>query len=174
MTFNDSNGLSASLLRGKSFFLLSLLFISGSALIAGIGKDHGVSEGRNFETRVTDNKGFVADPNVNRRQVLDRAASESTMAYPQPEESPHYLSPLPTDDRRTLDSTSAEGCTIITSKPANQTACQGRQVKFSVTTSGPSPLFYNWFRGGTQLPGQHSSTLTISSVSQLKRDSNRS
>jgi hypothetical protein len=49
----------------------------------------------------------------------------------------------------------------ITTQPANRTATNGGAATFTVTTTGTSPLRYQWSFGGTGLPNATNSTLTL-------------
>jgi hypothetical protein len=49
----------------------------------------------------------------------------------------------------------------ISQQPQNQSVLKGQTANFSVTAQGTAPLFYQWQRAGTNLPGANSSTLAI-------------
>jgi len=60
---------------------------------------------------------------------------------------------------------------VITTQPANQTACSGSSATFTVVATG-SALTYQWRKGTTTISGATSSTYTISSVSTADTASN--
>jgi hypothetical protein len=53
---------------------------------------------------------------------------------------------------------------VITSDPANQTACEGGSVTFTVSATGTGPLSYQWRKNGSNIPGATSSSYTINPV----------
>ncbi len=55
-----------------------------------------------------------------------------------------------------------EYCTVveIVTQPASRQACIGETIQFEVAATG-STLSYQWFRGGSILPGETDATLTI-------------
>lgn len=54
--------------------------------------------------------------------------------------------------------------TVINSQPVSQTACVGGSAVFSVAASGSGTVTYQWKKNGTVIPGETSSTLTVSPV----------
>ncbi len=60
---------------------------------------------------------------------------------------------------------------VITTPPASQTNVVGATVPFSVTVSGSPPFFYQWRKGGTNLPGQTNLNFTINSAVTNDADS---
>jgi len=52
----------------------------------------------------------------------------------------------------------------IVSQPMSQTVFAGANVSFSVTANGTPPLFYQWLRNTTNLPGATSSSLNLTNV----------
>ena len=52
----------------------------------------------------------------------------------------------------------------ITTQPASQTVTAGDTVAFTVVASGTAPLSYQWKKGGTDIPGANSSSLTLTGV----------
>jgi hypothetical protein len=52
----------------------------------------------------------------------------------------------------------------ITAQPVNFTSVVGSSMSLSVAASGTGPLTYQWRKGGVDLPGQNSTTLTFSPV----------
>ncbi len=53
---------------------------------------------------------------------------------------------------------------VITTQPANQTACVGGSVTFSVVATGIGTLTYQWRKDGLPIPGANASSLTITPV----------
>jgi glucose/arabinose dehydrogenase len=53
----------------------------------------------------------------------------------------------------------------ITSHPSNVTVAEGQPATFTVAAAGAAPLNYQWQRGGVDIPGASSTTLSISSPS---------
>jgi hypothetical protein len=53
---------------------------------------------------------------------------------------------------------------MITVQPQSRTVIAGFPAIFSVTASGSPPLTYQWRKGGSNLPGQTSATLTINNA----------
>lgn len=53
----------------------------------------------------------------------------------------------------------------IIQSPANQTATIGSGISFEVIASGTAPLAYQWFKGGSPIPGATQSTLALPAVS---------
>jgi hypothetical protein len=57
----------------------------------------------------------------------------------------------------------ASGPPVITSQPTNQTVSVGENATFTVTASGPPPLYYQWFLNDTNNPigGATTNSLTL-------------
>ncbi|MFL5754007.1 MAG: PQQ-dependent sugar dehydrogenase [Bacteroidia bacterium] len=55
---------------------------------------------------------------------------------------------------------------VITSQPASQSITQGQPVTFSVSSSGATPLNYQWKKNGSAISGATSSIYSINSVQQ--------
>ena len=55
---------------------------------------------------------------------------------------------------------------VVSSQPADVSHCAGTNASFSFSASGTDPLFYQWYKNGTNLSGQTNSQFSISS-SQL-------
>src|SRR5262249_25556389 len=53
---------------------------------------------------------------------------------------------------------------VVSSAPANVTTCPGTPANFNVSASGTG-LSYQWYKGGSPMTGQTSSSLNLSSVS---------
>ncbi len=66
------------------------------------------------------------------------------------------------------DATSHPGATVtaptITTQPASQTVNAGATVSFTVSATGTAPLSYQWMKGGANISGATTATLTLSSV----------
>jgi len=60
--------------------------------------------------------------------------------------------------------TSAPSAPSITLHPQDQTAPVGGSATFTVAASGAGPLFYQWQRDGTDIPGATSTSYTLSGV----------
>jgi len=54
---------------------------------------------------------------------------------------------------------------VITSEPPSQTVIAGATAVFAVSASGPGPMSFQWFEGGTALPGATNAVLTVPNVS---------
>jgi hypothetical protein len=52
----------------------------------------------------------------------------------------------------------------ITTQPASQTVNSGANVTFAVSATGTAPLSYQWMKGGVNVSGATTATLTLSSV----------
>jgi uncharacterized protein (TIGR02145 family) len=52
----------------------------------------------------------------------------------------------------------------ITTQPQSQDASVGQSVTFRVTATGTAPISYQWYKGGTAIPGATSSSYSISNV----------
>lgn len=78
------------------------------------------------------------------------------------------------DDANSQDNTSkwqtkvTAGCTnlVVSTPPADQTACPGNTAIFSVTASGTA-LTYQWYKGANLLGGETNNTLSVANVSAL-------
>ncbi len=64
----------------------------------------------------------------------------------------------------TLHLTLPNPAPIISAQPAAVLANPGATVQFSVTASGPGPLFYTWLHNGGPVPGGTAATLTLTNV----------
>jgi len=53
---------------------------------------------------------------------------------------------------------------VITTQPANQSILPGDTATFSVTTTGTAPLWYQWSRNNTTIPGATNATLSLPNV----------
>ncbi|MFC1584982.1 immunoglobulin domain-containing protein [Fibrobacterota bacterium] len=53
---------------------------------------------------------------------------------------------------------------VITSQPINQTVLEGSAATFSVAASGSQPLYYQWSKNGTEIPGAQSESYTTPAV----------
>jgi hypothetical protein len=65
----------------------------------------------------------------------------------------------------TLTVSAAVSAPTITTQPASQTVTAGATVTFTVSATGTAPLSYQWMKGGVNISGATTSTLTLSSVS---------
>ena len=54
--------------------------------------------------------------------------------------------------------------TSITTQPASQTVCTGSNATFTVVAAGTAPITYQWKKGGTDIVGATSASLTLNSV----------
>lgn len=52
----------------------------------------------------------------------------------------------------------------ITTQPQSQTVSEGANVTFTVVATGTAPLSYQWAKGGTDISGATTSTLTLNAV----------
>ncbi|MCX6929071.1 MAG: immunoglobulin domain-containing protein, partial [Verrucomicrobia bacterium] len=64
----------------------------------------------------------------------------------------------------TLTVNSTTVAPTITTQPASQTVTVGANVTFTVVATGTAPLSYQWMKGGGNISGATSATLTLSSV----------
>ncbi len=53
---------------------------------------------------------------------------------------------------------------VITQQPQSKSAVSGSPASFTVTSSGSTPLSYQWLKNGLSLPGQTAATLNIAST----------
>jgi len=53
---------------------------------------------------------------------------------------------------------------VITSQPAARTVTEAGNTSFIVTATGTGPLFYQWRKGGVDIPDQTSATLSLTNV----------
>ncbi|HEY0549068.1 MAG TPA: LamG-like jellyroll fold domain-containing protein, partial [Verrucomicrobiae bacterium] len=58
----------------------------------------------------------------------------------------------------------ADSAPIVTGPPASQSVFTYARVTFSFAASGTGPLYWNWRREGTNLPGQTNATLVLSNL----------
>src|SRR5205823_6422413 len=49
----------------------------------------------------------------------------------------------------------------VTAAPTNQAVVAGNDAPFSVTAAGTSPLFYQWYFNGANIPGATSNVFTV-------------
>ena len=64
----------------------------------------------------------------------------------------------------TLTVNAAATAPTIASQPASQTVTAGANVTFTVAASGTAPLSYQWMKGGANISGATSATLTLNAV----------
>lgn len=68
------------------------------------------------------------------------------------------------------DTSAAAGLTVtvvapsITTPPANVTVALGQPATFTVAASGSAPLYYQWYKGTTQIEGATSASYTINAT----------
>jgi len=60
---------------------------------------------------------------------------------------------------------------VITSQPAARTVTEAGITSFIVTATGTGPLFYQWRKGGVDIPDQTSATLSLTNVQTTDADS---
>jgi hypothetical protein len=63
-----------------------------------------------------------------------------------------------------VDSTIIQPPVQIVTQPQSQTASVGSTVSFNVVATGAGPLFYQWLKGGVEIPNATSSAYTITNV----------
>ena len=59
---------------------------------------------------------------------------------------------------------SSNSAPIILTQPASQSVVIGGNASFSISATGPAPLYYHWEQNGTNLPGATNATLSITNV----------
>ena len=64
----------------------------------------------------------------------------------------------------TLTVNAVSSAPTITTQPASQTVTVGANVTFTVSATGTAPLSYEWMKGGVNISGATTATLTLSSV----------
>jgi hypothetical protein len=69
-----------------------------------------------------------------------------------------------TSDAAVLTVNTVATAPVITTQPASKTVNAGANVTFSVVVTGSSPLSYQWKKGGTDIPGATTSSLTLNNV----------
>lgn len=52
----------------------------------------------------------------------------------------------------------------ITSQPSSATVTEGGNTSFSITAGGSTPLIYQWYKGGVEISGETSTTLSLTFV----------
>jgi plastocyanin len=60
---------------------------------------------------------------------------------------------------------------VISTQPGSQTVGAGANVTFTVAATGTAPLGYQWKKGGTNIPGANSATLTLTAVTSANAGS---
>ncbi|PTL79445.1 PQQ-dependent sugar dehydrogenase [Vitiosangium sp. GDMCC 1.1324] len=80
-----------------------------------------------------------------------------------PDGSLYYLDRQEDEVHRIRYTAPSEAPTLAT-QPESLTVLAGQSATFSVSASGTPPLSYQWQRNGTNLPGQTSPSLTLTSV----------
>jgi len=66
-----------------------------------------------------------------------------------------------------INTTTPVGCPSITTQPNSQAACEGQSVTLSVSTTGNTPLTYQWRKDLINIPGATSATLSFSAIDLL-------